>query len=540
MLLLSGLSVPGLPILEDDGSDGSTQGQVVFTSADYLGPAQVHADEGALWSEGALEATIHAEAVTVERYEWTGAKADAEVSEPLYVSAHHWSGDSTSSSTTYENATIRIDTTSEGLLSILPNATRGPTAFSVSLDQDEVPSILASPLGPRLWLRYPGPYHHVGGPLFALSHNGGYHVETISEETRFQAFGVSGALDLNVIGGTVTVQSPSGHDTYQSGVEKIEHGAGPASVSTTTKRVHTLIYATNATVTTALDRTESVFFAKEPTWRLNGTLRFEASEGKFQAGTQNVSLTDDTVTLVGNTTLSLEALGEEPSPTGPRHAPDTQPPIRAGVESDSRSMNVNGQQVAGTDGPVVPEEVSLLGQILGALLLVFSLVNKLPAFLVGLLARNPLSNDRRQRIYDFIQQAGMAHPRLVSRALGIPVSSAVYHLHVLLEADMLTLVEAEGYKVYFACTRFSLEEKERLATLAGPTRKQIADLVVETGGCTQDELLELLDVTRGTVSKHLNQLREAGLVEGEGGNGIEYRPSRLLEDWFVSTSAGSV
>ena len=75
----------------------------------------------------------------------------------------------------------------------------------------------------------------------------------------------------------------------------------------------------------------------------------------------------------------------------------------------------------------------------------------------------------------------------------------------------------------------ALEVALRLKALADPVRVRLMSLILAAGSqgsCTCD-LAPTVGVTEATVSHHLKQLREAGLVEGtrEGMN-VFYRPLR--------------
>ena len=67
----------------------------------------------------------------------------------------------------------------------------------------------------------------------------------------------------------------------------------------------------------------------------------------------------------------------------------------------------------------------------------------------------------------------------------------------------------------------------RLKALADPVRVQLMSMLLaepETGICTCD-LAPAVDRSEATVSHHLKQLREAGLVEGtRKGTNVYYRP----------------
>ena len=73
----------------------------------------------------------------------------------------------------------------------------------------------------------------------------------------------------------------------------------------------------------------------------------------------------------------------------------------------------------------------------------------------------------------------------------------------------------------------ALEIALRLKALADPVRVQLMSMVLaqpDTGVCTCD-LAPAVGVSEATVSHHLKQLRDAGLVEGtRKGTNVFYRP----------------
>ncbi len=74
----------------------------------------------------------------------------------------------------------------------------------------------------------------------------------------------------------------------------------------------------------------------------------------------------------------------------------------------------------------------------------------------------------------------------------------------------------------------ALEIALRLKALADPVRVRLMSLILaetDTGVCTCD-LAPAVGVTEATVSHHMKQLRDAGLVEGtRKGTNVFYRPN---------------
>ena len=80
------------------------------------------------------------------------------------------------------------------------------------------------------------------------------------------------------------------------------------------------------------------------------------------------------------------------------------------------------------------------------------------------------------------------------------------------------------------------------AALADPTRRCILERLHREGPCSITELAAPLDMTRQAVSKHLDVLKDAGLLEWETRGRIRVnraRPEALLQvsDWLDACSA---
>ena len=75
----------------------------------------------------------------------------------------------------------------------------------------------------------------------------------------------------------------------------------------------------------------------------------------------------------------------------------------------------------------------------------------------------------------------------------------------------------------------ALEVALRLKALADPVRVRLLSLVLSSDedGCCTCDLAPAVGLTEATVSHHLKQLREAGLVEGtKVGTNVYYRGNR--------------
>jgi predicted transcriptional regulator len=538
MLLASGVA-PGIPGFGEDLEDTGPQeveGEAVFAMANYSGPSKIVDQEAALWNEGSLTFDIEADEVAVTEYRWDGARAQASVNPngtgfDLYGGA----GVAREASETFTNVSLSIETDPSGILAVTPNETLGGSEFSLSVPQTSPPPIRASQSGTDLWLKWEGFEHTIPGPVFVLGHRGATFHNVWYENAIFREAQATGGLDVNVMGGTVEIDTGANKETYESGRDTVEGDGDRLYTELTTKRVHTVLSLTNASLATTFEESsEAVFFTKTPSWSVNGSLAFDADEGNLSAGEEDATLANRSVAMEGNTTLELRPHPDERDPVrqpGESLQRPT-PPIEASIGGQAESVHVDGQSLALPDQGTVSEDLSFFAQVAGVLLLVWSALKKLTPFIAGLLSKSPLENDRRQRIYEFLEDAGMAHPRLIERSLGIPFSSVLHHLDVLREANLITTVEREGYKVCFPCGDLSEEQSERVAVLASPTRAEIARALVSEGCQTQAEIAEQLGLARSTVSEHMALLTAANLVEADWDQEVIYSPSELLRSWL--------
>ncbi len=67
--------------------------------------------------------------------------------------------------------------------------------------------------------------------------------------------------------------------------------------------------------------------------------------------------------------------------------------------------------------------------------------------------------------------------------------------------------------------KFSVDSQEELArfakALAHPTRLEILRLLSNQSCCFTGDLVEALPIAQSTVSQHLKELKNAGLIQGE-------------------------
>jgi DNA-binding transcriptional ArsR family regulator len=84
------------------------------------------------------------------------------------------------------------------------------------------------------------------------------------------------------------------------------------------------------------------------------------------------------------------------------------------------------------------------------------------------------------------------------------------------------LCGGEAFRIftkYVGANKMIIEEQERLAryakALSHPVRLYILELLNSQSCCYSGDLAEVLPIARSTLSQHLKELKEAGLIQGE-------------------------
>lgn len=544
LLLMTG-AFGGLLPLEETGAQHLFTGQAQFTAANYTGTATLQTSDGTLRLQGTLDDQLTAEQARLTLRTWneTGNRAEVAGLEP-----NVWKMEDTRETHEhFKTATIRIDSGMDGQIHTWASPEKGPGNFTLYLDPSDPPSIQPSRYGVEFWTDGQARTNEIEAPVFALGHDGSAYREAEVQDAVFDAFQANGSLTLVVGHANLTVQDSDEMESYRTGTWSEDSPGSP--VVRTQKRAIAILELEGASWTRGFEEEHSTFFAYQPRWEIDGSVSFHADAGSMQSPQGNHSLSDRHVEILGNTTLDLKADGEEDKLPLPKYLqPDhrkpeplmPRPAVLANFQSQADTVTLDGQAVALPAQPPVPEEVTMLARVLGLLVLAWTVGRKFLFGVVALLVRDPLTHDRRRQIHRFVEEAGMAYLRQIHRATGIPLGSLAYHVRVLRKAGLLASIRRAGYTVYFATSPdVCQEEMERLALLAEPTRREIAEVLVEEAPLSQKVLARRLEVTQATISRQLAQLTKAGLVEARGKLNIEYRPADILRDWIGNGSAPS-
>lgn len=116
-----------------------------------------------------------------------------------------------------------------------------------------------------------------------------------------------------------------------------------------------------------------------------------------------------------------------------------------------------------------------------------------------------LENEKRRRIYAFIEASPGIHLRELQRILDIPLTTLEYHLSYMTRKKILS-AETEGHHKRYYTKPLDPEDKKVLAALRQKRMREIVLVVLENGKAKYQLLAERLKVSHSTLSSYLKYL----------------------------------
>ena len=121
----------------------------------------------------------------------------------------------------------------------------------------------------------------------------------------------------------------------------------------------------------------------------------------------------------------------------------------------------------------------------------------------------------RAQVLGFVKRYPGVHVRAVERELGLSSRLAAYHLQQLEGEGSVQCVHETGYSRYFPAVgkpRWSRDDVAFLCLMRRPAALRITLLLAAQGPLGRADLGSRLDLARASVSYHLGQLADAGVV----------------------------
>ncbi|WP_302081348.1 winged helix-turn-helix transcriptional regulator [Salinibaculum rarum] len=126
-----------------------------------------------------------------------------------------------------------------------------------------------------------------------------------------------------------------------------------------------------------------------------------------------------------------------------------------------------------------------------------------------------LELETRRTIYQHILDTPGIHFRALFEELDVAKGTLQYHLHWLADESLLDVRDGEEYTRYFPAGSFDESDRAVLDALRRTIARRILAYLVSEGPLTTTELGDRLEKSPSTISWHLSNLVDAGLVEKE-------------------------
>lgn len=126
-----------------------------------------------------------------------------------------------------------------------------------------------------------------------------------------------------------------------------------------------------------------------------------------------------------------------------------------------------------------------------------------------------LLNDKRRKIYDYVQQKPAVYYNKIRKTLGFPHNVVVWHLEILEQFEYIQSETFEGVEVYFDSRETFERIKYNYFFINSKSQQIIAHLEKNDSGSSKSQLASALNIHPQTVSKYLKLLVKYNIAEKE-------------------------
>ncbi len=132
------------------------------------------------------------------------------------------------------------------------------------------------------------------------------------------------------------------------------------------------------------------------------------------------------------------------------------------------------------------------------------------------LSGEPLGNEIRVRIFEYIKNNPGTRFVNIVRNTSINRGTALYHLGVLEYFDLITKFKSGGYSLYFQNSgMYSNREKIVSLALQDPTQRLVIEFLLKNDGATRGEIAKALELSGSTITWHTAILKKYAIVQIE-------------------------
>ncbi|MBP2133945.1 DNA-binding MarR family transcriptional regulator [Methanomicrobium sp. W14] len=127
--------------------------------------------------------------------------------------------------------------------------------------------------------------------------------------------------------------------------------------------------------------------------------------------------------------------------------------------------------------------------------------------------KNIPDNDKRTDVYNYIKENPGIYFSEIYRVSGLNKGTVEYHLKVLESEGLINTLSANGRLHYFASnSSYSKDEKNLILILKNGILRSILEVIYRNPGINNKGIAEDLGYSESTVSRHLNCLKDCGIV----------------------------
>jgi len=123
-----------------------------------------------------------------------------------------------------------------------------------------------------------------------------------------------------------------------------------------------------------------------------------------------------------------------------------------------------------------------------------------------------LENERRRRIYKFVEKNPGVHLRELQRTLKIPLSSLEYHLNYMVRKKVIFREKDGRYRRYYV-KQLDAEDKKILSALRQKRMREIVFVILSSKKEKYQVLLKHLRIPPSTLSLYLKYLVDRNILK---------------------------
>lgn len=229
----------------------------------------------------------------------------------------------------------------------------------------------------------------------------------------------------------------------------------------------------------------------------------------------------------GRTTRYIERTSRERSRTTPT-ADDGPSDPEPNATIDAASMRTPVWSLP----PGVAAGVSILGIIAAVLYWAWPVLKHGGVSALYTRIRRPEALDHpvRQAMVDLVRDEPGIHRQEIVRRLDLGKGAARHHLKKLVELDLLSRHDSQGYACYFPAGAIDRRVMAAAPALRSGSARRVLEAIVGEPGLSNGEVAARTGLSPSTVSHHLARLQEADLVRAGGdGRALALAPTEVAE-----------